>query len=138
MRYPFALVLALLLLTGCTEQSTAPVPTNTVTLTFVEAEGQEARLLLSNGTDQPVMYLGWTENNPLTMVEVHTDTGWCTVAWDWCATGAVRYRIEPLASVMVTAPVMRRNLPTRVSFGFTQSEEGDYHTLFSNEFVVPE
>lgn len=141
MKQIFALfVLLLLTATGCTESSApaGPVPPeNTVTLTFTDVTGEQANLLLSNTTDTPVYYLGFGKEHPLKKVEVLTDTGWCTVMWDWCGTGAELQQIPSHSSAVILAPAPQRNVKTRVTFSITHSPEGEYSILTSDEFVVP-
>ncbi len=126
-----------LLIAHCSDSSIAPVSDNTVSLTFIAATESEAELELSNTTDSSIFYLGYSKSTPLKRVEVLSDTGWTTVAWDWCATGASSQEVLPNESVIVYAPVMRRNVTTRVLFGYHTQPEGDYVNLVSNEFIVP-
>lgn len=69
-------------------------------------------------------------------VEVLTDTGWTCVAWDWCATGAERQQVKPYETVNIETPLMRRNVKTRVGFGYQFDGEEESQTLLSNEFYV--
>lgn len=130
-------LLCALLIAHCSDSTVSTASDNTVSLTYITATESEAELKLSNTTDNSILYLGYSKSTPLKRVEVLTDTGWATVAWDWCATGANRQEVKPNESVIVYAPVLRRNVTTRVLIGYHVQSEGEYVNLISNEFIVP-
>lgn len=138
MRLLFVLLVNVFIFTsGCSEPTDPSASGNSITLTYASVDNQQATLTLSNSTDAPVYYFGFGQANPLKTVEVLTDTGWSAIIWDWCGTGAELQQVKPHSAAEILAPALRRNVKTRVTFSIAQSPEEEYHTLSSNEFVIP-
>jgi hypothetical protein len=136
---PLFVLLGIILISaaGCSEPTRPTVSGNSVSLTFASVDEQQATLILINSTDAPVSYLGFGQAHPLKTVEVLTDTGWSAILWDWCGTGAETQLVQPHSSVEIIAPVIRRNVTTRVTFGIIQQPDEAYRILTSNVFFVP-
>ncbi len=126
-----------LLFTTCSDLVSTSSPDNTVSFTFIEATEFDVKLLLTNNTTESVLYLGFSKSSPLKTVEVLSDTGWTVVIWDWCATGADRHEVKPNESAIILGPIIRKQVKTRISFGYQSTKNGDFRKLTSEEYIIP-
>ena len=60
--------------------------------------GQIASFTIVNDSTQSIQYFGYSETNLLYNEEALADTGWTSLMWGWCGTGAAYYVLEPDSS----------------------------------------
>ncbi len=131
----FSVILLALFFSHCSNPA-LPTEQPPVSLTFVEATEFDVNLLLKNNTTESLLYYGYSKSSPLKTIEILTDTGWTVAAWDWCGTGAEQQKVKPNESVVIFAPVIKKNVKTRIAFSYNTSANEEYTKLTSNEYIV--
>lgn len=130
-----SVILIAFFMVSCSDPASpsAPLP---VSLTFIDHSEFDAKLLLKNNTTESLLYWGFSKSSPLKTVEVLSDTGWAVVVWDWCGTGAEQQEVKPNESVIIFAPIVKKNVTTRMAFSYRTPSNQEFIKLTSSEYII--
>jgi hypothetical protein len=97
--------------------------------------GRGASFALVNDSTTAIQYFGYSESNPLYSGEALSDTGWTSLWWGWCGTGAVYHVLAPGSQVNFVSMLPTSNGVWRLLLDISDVGDENYRRLRSKEIV---
>jgi len=103
-----------------------------LSITFTKyVENEMYEFEVANNLLEPAQYYGYSEESPIFLRSVMSDTGWVMKGLGWCGTGLYKISLNPSQSIHIKVPKPEEYDTWRVGiqFYFESDEEG--HIIWS-------
>ncbi len=93
--------------------------------------GTAAAFVLVNDSTEAIQFFGYSEDYPLYNAEALSDTGWTSLMWGWCGTGAEFYTVESNSRVEFLANKPTSSCTWRLVLDITHMDSVNFRRLYS-------
>jgi len=104
-----------------------------------EGDQSLASFSIVNDSTESIQYFAYDLYSMHYSTEMHTDTGWVYLAWNWCGTGASYFPLEPDAQVEFKTGLPLNSCTWRVLLNISEMDLTSSHMIRSEslQYLAP-